>query len=290
MRGWIDVKKEAPPLDERVLVVVYGLNHPFSNPTPVVREGSFDGEHWHITDATTGSIRIEDSYVEYWQHFIKPPINNKLFRAVYYCLNPFDSWIASAIFFLFILGFVFMLNAVMQTNSQYKEAKAAYTTMLTCKKTKQAISQTLQITYNLSSYSSDGYAEIFYAASKRYCIDWEYFAALTYIESRYNQTLRSHAGACGLMQLLEPTAEQTCRKLRIPYQKNITIWNSFINLALGCAYFAEGKGSKENPKSMDDVIRHYNPMAKDSEYLDPLMKEHTKLTYIYRGVCKDFNL
>jgi len=183
-----------------------------------------------------------------------------------------------------IISLIFSLSFVVVKNGTYQEQAAVLKTLLAKEKTKQDISQTLQIAYNITSYSADGYAEVFYSISRKYVIDWEYFAALVYIESQYNQMAESPAGAKGLTQLLESTAEHMCNKMKIPYKKGFTIWNSFVNLNLGCEYFAQ---YKRNTSDMNRIIRHYNPAAKDADYLVPFLREYKKLSYVYKGLSQE---
>lgn len=164
----------------------------------------------------------------------------------------------------------------------YRENSVLLKNLLAKEKEKSAISKTLQIAYNISPYSADGYSEVFYATSKLFKIDWEYFGALVYIESQYNQFAKSPKGACGLTQLLEPTAAWQASKLHIAYKPNFTIWNSFINLWLGCGYLASGY----KDGNYDNMIRHYNPCACDDEYLEPFKREYIKLSYIFMAATE----
>lgn len=157
-------------------------------------------------------------------------------------------------------------------------------------KTQYAISRSLQVAYRLPPDVAEAYAFIYHRDARRYVFDWEWLAATTYVESRFNPTALSPSKAKGLDQLLEPTAEEICRKLDIPYQNNITLWDEPTNLTLGNYYLAEGyrighsyewavkrflggSGFKNFPKQ-DQIERYYQAVA----------QERNRLYYIFNGI------
>ncbi len=63
---------------------------------------------------------------------------------------------------------------------------------------------------------------------------WVY--AITRQESAFMPTIRSHAGAMGLMQLMPATAKETARRYNIPLASPQAVLNPDTNIKLGTAY------------------------------------------------------
>ena len=63
---------------------------------------------------------------------------------------------------------------------------------------------------------------------------WVY--AITRQESAFMPTIRSHAGAMGLMQLMPATAQETARRYNIPLASTQAVLNPDTNIRLGTAY------------------------------------------------------
>ncbi len=61
--------------------------------------------------------------------------------------------------------------------------------------------------------------------------------AITYQESRFDPSVKSHAGAIGLMQLMPQTARQEARKLGIPYKES-KLYDPHHNIHLGSSHIS----------------------------------------------------
>jgi len=80
------------------------------------------------------------------------------------------------------------------------------------------------------------YDEAFSRASRQTRIDDTLLYAVARQESAFNATIRSPAGALGLMQLMPATARETARRAGIPYQGTQDLLNPSTNVTLGSRY------------------------------------------------------
>ena len=115
---------------------------------------------------------------------------------------------------------------------QAKFTEIAFETVIREQKLVNSMSYALQVEYNLSPVEADCYAMIY---RKHSGVRWTLLAATTYVESHFDPTLTSHAGAQGLMQLMKPTREGLCAAHGIA-NNNTTPWRDVVNLDLGCDY------------------------------------------------------
>jgi soluble lytic murein transglycosylase len=80
------------------------------------------------------------------------------------------------------------------------------------------------------------YASEFTRAAQRQRIDASWLYAIARQESMFNPSIRSSAGAVGLMQLMPMTAQQTARRAGIPYSGPLQLVNPGTNVTLGSHY------------------------------------------------------
>jgi soluble lytic murein transglycosylase len=81
------------------------------------------------------------------------------------------------------------------------------------------------------------------AATKGYTWDGRLFHALVREESNFNPKIKSHAGACGLSQLMPATASATAKRIGLAWSGSM-IWDPATNLRVGGAY-------------LDSLVRRY---------------------------------
>ena len=82
-------------------------------------------------------------------------------------------------------------------------------------------------------------ADAILEASDRYEFEPELLLALIQTESSFRPTVRSRAGAIGLMQLLPRTARSVARDLQIPWRGTSTLTDPVTNVRLGAHYLAQ---------------------------------------------------
>ena len=80
------------------------------------------------------------------------------------------------------------------------------------------------------------YEEYVYKYSEKLNIDPMLTFAIIKTESNFNEKAESKSGAIGLMQLMENTAKEQARKLKMEYNKEM-LYEPYINLKLGLNYF-----------------------------------------------------
>ena len=78
------------------------------------------------------------------------------------------------------------------------------------------------------------YVELY---AKKYNVDKELIYAIIKAESNFNHEAVSSKGASGLMQLMQPTAEEVARKINVKVDENI-ILEPKVNINLGTKYIA----------------------------------------------------
>jgi hypothetical protein len=157
------------------------------------------------------------------------------------------------------------------------------------------IQKTLAVAYNLSEPEQKVLAMFYYegqhAAPKAQGMDWEWLAACHWIESRFDVTACSNKNACNIPQIREETFAEQCRKLKIPYKKNKTIWNDAIALQAGINYLLEGDSLAENRikryiggAGYLNVKKGTDTQLVIEEYYQNVKSEYQKLQYIYKGI------
>lgn len=75
-------------------------------------------------------------------------------------------------------------------------------------------------------------------AAQEFELDPQLVRAVVAAESSGRVDARSHAGACGLMQLMPATAAEQAQKLRMTGYREEQLFDEDVNLRLGSAYLA----------------------------------------------------
>jgi len=204
-------------------------------------------------------------------------------------------WAANIVAYSAVVLLAYCSWTIFNLKDRIKFVEAQVQTMRRNHVEHAAVARTLQIAYGLSDQSSDFYAYLFRKLARKYGYPWEALGATTYIESRYDVMARSKAGACGLMQLLEPTAKEQCEQLKIPYKVNSTVWNATLNIHLGSGYFNNcyTNGKHDPQERLEEAFkrylggskyRNYSKQEVITGYCADVLREYKKLNYIYKGV------
>lgn len=82
------------------------------------------------------------------------------------------------------------------------------------------------------------YEEYVYKYSQEYNVDPLLVFAIIKAESNFKPNVVSKSGAVGLMQLLNSTAEDTARKLKLEYNTKENLYNPETNINIGTKYFS----------------------------------------------------
>lgn len=91
-------------------------------------------------------------------------------------------------------------------------------------------------------------------------------------ESAFNHRVISRAGAIGYMQLMPATAEEVCRKLKIPYSKHRLRIDPVYNVKVGSGYIADIKNRFDGSDLLTLTTYNAGPTATKrwlSTYFDP---------------------
>lgn len=83
------------------------------------------------------------------------------------------------------------------------------------------------------------YQQIVTEQAEKHHIDEALVYAVIYCESGFDSDAVSHAGACGLMQVMPQTAQELAGKYKIPYAMLNDLFDPTINIALGCSFLSE---------------------------------------------------
>ena len=83
------------------------------------------------------------------------------------------------------------------------------------------------------------YSEYVYKYSEEYSVDADLVFAIIKAESNFKADAKSSQNAIGLMQMLNPTAEEVANKLRMNYNAEETLLNPEDNIRMGVKYFSE---------------------------------------------------
>ena len=89
------------------------------------------------------------------------------------------------------------------------------------------------------------YSEYVHQYSEENKVDPLLTFAIIKAESNFKSDVVSKSNAIGLMQLMESTAQETCRKLKLEYQKQMLSEPEY-NIRLGTKYFADLLQKYEN--------------------------------------------
>ena len=207
-------------------------------------------------------------------------------------------WVVAAVLFYGLLACsIWATRQLWVVRTQLATVEAQVEVVRRAALEQDAAVQTLKIAYDLSTQSADLYAYIYRKNARRWGYPWEALGAITYVESHFDLMARSGAGACGMMQLLESTAAEQCRKLDIPYKVGSTVWNPALNLYMGAGYF---KDCYTNGVADPDArlcegfkrylggskYRNYPDQQAIAQYSSDVWREYQKLKYIYRGVLQ----
>lgn len=159
------------------------------------------------------------------------------------------------------------------------------------------MTKTLMVAYSLSKWEAHYYSVIYYDFSKHDNIPWEIYPAVTRIESNFKCNVGSSKGAKGMMQLLEGTGKGVAESLGIEYVPNQTLWNTVLNLALGCEYLSENIQEKGleggvkcylgGPDYLKSIKTNKNANQYIGEYKTTVWKEYKGLCYIFRGIVEE---
>ena len=77
--------------------------------------------------------------------------------------------------------------------------------------------------------------------SKEYGVDELMIYSIIKAESNFNVRAVSNKGACGLMQLMDNTAQEVAMNELIDYEADSTLYNPDKNIKIGTKYFADLK-------------------------------------------------
>ncbi len=83
------------------------------------------------------------------------------------------------------------------------------------------------------------YSRSISSSSERFSIDPPWVFAVARQESAFNASVRSPAGATGLMQLMPATAKQTARSIQLRYRNREQLKDPSTNIQLGSAYLSQ---------------------------------------------------
>ena len=90
----------------------------------------------------------------------------------------------------------------------------------------------------------------------KYQFDPAFILSLIRAESAFKNTVVSHAGAVGLMQVMPETAKYLGKKFNIPYKRVRDLKNPFINMELGITYLYFLR--KKYSGSLEHFLAAYN--------------------------------
>ena len=205
---------------------------------------------------------------------------------------------------LLSLGFIVVLETgyVVYTQKQwnnYSEITQAYKTRLELYVQRDArirnMTQSLRVNYSISEYEARYYSFMFDDFSLKYNIPWEIYGAVMRCESNFDPTLSSDKGAKGIKQMLESTAEDESKILKIRYRNNKTLWCDIHAIVLGLSYLSRAikEGGIEHGVRTYVGGSMYRTNSKNyptttgvyvTEYQSSVYREFERLKHIYTGV------
>lgn len=83
------------------------------------------------------------------------------------------------------------------------------------------------------------YEEYVYKYSEEYGVDPLLMFSLIKAESNFKEDCVSSSNAIGLMQLMDSTAEEVAKNIKLEYNSEVTLYNPEENIRLGIKYFSE---------------------------------------------------
>jgi soluble lytic murein transglycosylase len=162
----------------------------------------------------------------------------------------------------------------------------------------QCMVKTLMTVYGLSKWESHYYSELFDDFSQEFKIPWEIYPAVIQVESRFKCNVVSPKGAKGIMQIMETTGEFIASEIDMDYVKELTLWNDFCNLTIGCYYLSKyikdqgldggvcsylgGPAHLKSAKTSISVAKNLK------SYKTTVGKEYKTLLYIYQGIISEY--
>jgi hypothetical protein len=193
-------------------------------------------------------------------------------------------------------GYLFLMNKKVEGFGATMQAyKARLETFVQRDARIRNMTQTLRVNYSVSEYEARYYSIIFDDFSQEYGIPWEIYGAIMRCESNFDPTLASDKGAKGIMQMLESTAQEEARILKIRYRENKTLWNDVHATVLGISYLSRAikEGGIEHGVSIYVGGPNYRTNSKNyptttgayvGEYQTSVYREFERLKHIYTGV------
>ena len=121
---------------------------------------------------------------------------------------------------------------------QYKQKKKIFFTIIICIVFILVLIFPKVKTIILKNIYPIKYEEYVYKYAEEYNVDPLLVFAIIKAESNFNPNVVSQSEAIGLMQLLESTAEETGRKLKLDSYKREDLYNPETNINIGTKYFA----------------------------------------------------
>lgn len=112
---------------------------------------------------------------------------------------------------------------------------------------------------HLSLRLPNAYSDWFEIALKGKPISKTFAQAIARQESAWNEQVKSHANAMGLMQLLPSTAEKTAKDNGLPYAGEADLFQPFNNIMLGTTHLAELNQQYPNNRAL--IAAAYNAGA-----------------------------
>ncbi len=165
---------------------------------------------------------------------------------------------------------------------------------------RKCISLTLQLAYDLSEWESFCYATIFDEFSLLYKTHWELYAALIRVETNFNPTRKSGKDCKGLMQIKESTGKEVAKKLDIKFREGQSLWNEFINIAIGSTYLSDFvnkrgvhggiKSYLGGPDYKKSVQKKAETFKYVGEYKTRVSEEYDQLRYMFRGIVDEHSI
>jgi hypothetical protein len=158
------------------------------------------------------------------------------------------------------------------------------------------ISIILKKCYNLTDKESIFYSSLFQTYSKKHKIDWMIYPSIISIESNWKSKSKSEKGAIGLMQIMEPTFEEYCKKMNIKYKKNKTIHNDSLNLIVGMEYISiaiKRRGMERGVKSYIGGYGYHHTNKDCKIYYHRFKREYSKIKKYHNlklDLCKKVHI
>ena len=167
--------------------------------------------------------------------------------------------------------------------------------------------KTLQKMYQLSEWEARYYSILYDDFSQESTVPWEIYPATVRIESNFNPTLKSKAGAAGLTQVMPSTAMEVCEMIGLKFDPKVTLWNDLLCQVIGFTYLTNSIKQEADSNNVlgEDALKHgikvylggpdYLSSIKTNgatgqyvyEYKSSVWIEYERLHFVYKGVCSD---